>query len=464
MKNILVVIADQLTWRALPAYGNEYARTPAIDSIADGAAKFDACYTPCPLCLPARAAFWSGLYPHQTSALSNGRNFPIKQLEEGIPTLGTVFSSAGYETRHFGKTHDAGALRGFECEPEDKADVFAEAAAWPVAVDTARDRYTAKRCVEYLQNRPKGGKPFLMVADFVNPHDICSWTGHNQGKHEDTPIPAGRKLPPLPENFVFDDIENRPLPVQYICCSHNRQAQTAGWTADNFRHYLAAYYHYVERVDREIGQVLNALRERGDWENTLIVLLADHGDSMAARGRVTKQVDLYEEVTRVPFMFKGPGVAAGVHSSPVSLLDLFPTLCGFAGVNQPNGLVGADLTPALKGGQPPKRDYVASEWHTEWGFTVSPGRMICNERFKYMKYVEGGGEELYDLQRDPYEKKNLAKAPASADALEEMRALFARFIKETGDDFESLTFFADKRWRSHPVGYQNHEGIAAPQA
>lgn len=460
MNNILIIIADQLTWRALPAYGNTYARMPAVDSVSRGAARFDACYTPCPLCLPARAALWSGLYPHQTGALSNGRKFPIKTLGEGVPTLGGVFSAAGYEARHFGKKHDAGALRGFVCEEEKALEVEAVSDAWPVGQDTGRDRYTTTKCVEYLENRPRTGRPFIAVADLVNPHDICSWIGHNQGVHTDKPI--GRELPPLPENFQFDDIANRPLPVKYICCSHNRQAQTAGWTPENFRHYLAAYHHYAERVDAEIGLILDALKRGGAYDDTLIVFMADHGDSMAARGRVTKQVDLYEEVTRVPFLFKGPGVTPGAHAAPVSLLDLFPTLCAYAGIPAPDGLMGRDLGIALAGGDAPTRPYVASEWHTEWGFTISPGRMLRAGRHKYIAYVEGGGEELYDLEADPYEKVNRAGDPAYAKPLAEMRGLFERFLGETGDDFRALSYLADKRWRSHPVGYQNHEGIAAP--
>ena len=123
-----------------------------------------------------------------------------------------------------------------------------------------------------------------------------------------------------------------------------------------------------------------------------------------------------------------------------------------------------DLSSELRGGSLLQRDYVASEWHTEWGFTISPGRMLRNERYKYTHYIEGNGEELFDLFKDPLETKNLIHSPSYESILKEMRALYHRHLKETNDPFESMEWKADSRWRSHPIGYQNHRGIAAPQA
>lgn len=459
--NIMLVVTDQLTWRALPCYGNTFVKTPNIDRIAKDSVRFTNCYTPCPLCQPARAAFWSGRYPHETNVLSNGRKWPVAPVPEEFETLGETFAKAGYKTVHFGKCHDAGALRGFECSPEEEIPVDDVSPAFPYNFDTYEDRDTTEKTVEFLKHY-SSQQPFLMVCDLVNPHNICGWVGENQGSHED--VPTGKELPPLPENFEFDDITNRPIAVQYICCSHNRQAQTEYWTKTNYQHYLAAYYHYLEVVDKEIGKVLDALEKSPYADNTMIVFLADHGDSMAARGRVTKQVDFYEEVTRVPLIFSGKGIhGEGEIHDIVSLLDLYPTLCGYAGINIPKGLRGMDLSMGLKGQEIPKRDYVASQWHTEWGYTVSPGRMICNGRLKYMYYIEDQGEELYDLEKDPYEKVNQARNPEYSKDLEEMRTLFRKYLEETHDNFLSLEWYADKKWRSHEAGYHNHRGIAAPQ-
>lgn len=463
--NILIFVTDQLTWRALPYYGNTHASTPNIDRICNGGAGFDACYCTTPMCQPSRASFWSGIYPHETNILSNGRRWQVKDLDESLPTLGSVFKEAGYRAVHFGKRHDGGALRGFECAPTGRVEIPDESEAFPMNYDTYFDRYTAGQAVEFLEKNEE--EPYIMVADFINPHNICGWIGEFSGPHDNPAL--AEPLPKLPENFDFEDIENRPLPVQYICCSHNRQAHTAQWTPDNFRHYLAAYYYFLKRVDGEIGLVLDALDKRNDRENTLIVFLSDHGDSMAARHRVTKQVDFYEEVTRVPFVFQGPGIIPDktpIGGAPVSLLDLFPTLCSYAGIPIPKGLRGIDLCPVLTGkgtGELQKRKYVASEWHTEWGFTVSPGRMIRNDKYKYTYYLEDHSEELFDLERDPYEKENVAGKAEYSVPLSKMRALFEAFEAETKDNFNSLTCHADKKWRSHQVGYHNHRGPAAPE-
>lgn len=460
MKNIVLIITDQTTWRALPAYGNTYARTPNIDRIARNGMTIDGCYCTCPLCQPSRASFWTSRYPHETNVISNSGSCREKGVLPDFPTMGEVFLAAGYETVHFGKTHDARTLRGFYCEPEDQIVSGPEHPAYPQNQDTFRDNYTFRAICDYLKRR-QDERPLFLVADIVNPHNICGWVGENKGVHSS--IDSGEPLPLLPENFDFSDICDHPRAIQYVCCSNIRQSQVAGWTPENFREYLRAYYHFLSLADRGIGQVLDVLEEKGFHDgNTLFVVMSDHGDSMAARGRVTKQVDFYEETMRVPLIFKGPFVVPGKREGIVSLLDLFPTLCSQAGIQAPEGLRGMDISSALSGGELPGRDYVAGEWHTEWGYTVSPGRMIRTERYKYTRYIEDEGEELFDLWEDPFEKKNLARDPGSAAVLARMRGMLKSHLRLTEDSFESLRWKAEARWRSHPAGYQNHRGIAAP--
>lgn len=456
------MICDQLTWRALPAYGDAYAQTPNIDRILRRGLRFGRAYTPCPLCQPARAAFWTGRWPHETGVLSNGRKHPVPPVPETMPTLGALFAEAGYETVHFGKTHDAGSLRGFRIEPKGELPVETEP-AWPVNYDTREDRWATEQVVAYLRGSAR--RPFLAVADLNNPHNICGWVGQNQGPHEDVPI-AG-PLPELPGNFRDADFSRRPAPVQYICCSHNRLAQAARWNQINFRHYLAAYYHYLALADAEVGRILDALEARPDADQTLIVFFSDHGDGMASHGMTTKQVSFYEETTRVPLVFAGPAVAGSgrqVDVPLVSLQDMVPTLCDCAGIPTPQGLWGRSLRPWLAGtdgGSP--HEYVACEWHTEWGFTIEPGRMIRTDRYKYVRYLEGEGEDLYDLHEDPGETRTLIDSPAYQAALQEHRRLLAEHVRRTGDSFFRLQWQADPRWRSHPPGYHHHIGPAAPQ-
>ncbi len=461
--NILLICADQLAQRAVGVYGDPWARTPSIDGLARSGARVANSYTPCPLCLPARAAYWTGKPCHQTGVLGNGRLLETPTIPDEWPTLGSVFAAAGYDCVHFGKTHDAGALRGFEVDTWGAIKDESLPPRLGANDDTFQDIHTTRQCVDYLKSEPE--RPFLMVADMQNPHNICGYVGANRGLHADQPIPG--PLPELPDNFEFDDLEKRPLPIQYLCCSHNRLAQAANWSRENYRHYLAAYYFYLELVDRQIGEILAALDASGQRDNTLIVFYADHGDGIASHRMATKQVSFYEEVARVPLIFSGPGVAGAdrvIEHPLVSLLDLLPTLCDYAGVAAPAGLWGRSLCPWIAGredGAP--HDFIAAEWYSEWGYTISPGRMIRGPRYKYTHYLEGDGEELYDLVNDPGETRTLIDDPAHAAALADHRAWLNHYVRETDDPFFSLAVKVDPRWRSHALGYPNHQGPAAPE-
>jgi len=461
--NILIIISDQLAQRATGAYGDPWAPTPNIDSLAAGGVRFSKSYTNCPLCQPARASFWTGRLPHETGVDSNGMNYPVPQVPASMPTLGAIFAAAGYETVHIGKQHDAGSLRGFRLVDPKEVELESPE-AWPVNYDSKQDPYAAAKCVEFLKG--PHSKPFLAVASLNNPHNICGWVGANAGPHRDIPVPGD--LPPLPDNFEIDDLETRPRPIQYLCCSHRRLQQAAKWNETNYRHYLAAYYHYTGLVDKHIGDILEALYSSPAGKNTLVVFFADHGDGIASHRMVTKQVSFYEETTRVPFILAGPGVAGKgklIEEPPVSLLDLVPTLCDYAGLAAPGDLQGTSLLPWMKGEKPRNvPGYVVGEWQTEWGYTISPGRMVRTGKYKYTRYVEGDGEELYDLENDPGEKRNLIRDRSHAAALKEHRDLLREHLAKTGDPFPGLEVKADKRWRSHELGYWNHEGPSAPEA
>jgi choline-sulfatase len=465
--NILLIIGDQLSDKALSARGNGFIATPNIDRIFDRGVRFEQCYTPCGLCQPTRAAFWTGRWPHQTGILSNGRHHHVPELSGEIPTLGEVFSAAGYRTAHYGKKHDAGSLRGFaHIEPEhhDAPDGLEAHPDYMLNYDTFHDRHTTDRVVQWLAGADES--PYLLVADLNNPHNICGWVGDHEG-----PFPVrddAGDLPPLPENFEDEDFTSLPLPVQYVCCTHNRLAQTAGWEPYHYRRYLDAYRHYTERLDAEVGRILDALEARGDADQTLVVFFADHGDGMVAHRMATKQVRFLEEVMRVPFCVAGAGVAdrGASRSAPLtSLLDLLPTLCEAAGIDTPACTWGTSLWPWIR----EERDdsphaYVPAEWHTEWGFTIEPGRMLRTGRHKYTRFLEGDGEELYDLHEDGGEMRNLAPDPAYAEELERHRALLREHLSATGDLFFDLAWKADPRWRSHAPGYRHHTGPAAPMA
>jgi choline-sulfatase len=450
--NIVIVVADQLSFRGVRAYGGR-AELPAIDRFFALGTGFQQAYTPCPLCMPARAAFWSGTWPHTTGVLSNGRAFEQSDVPTNLPALGETFAAAGYECVHFGKEHDAGALRGFTRMPQQSAPVEPEP-GYPVNEDTFRDRGTAEQACSWFAERGDS-RPLRAVIDFNNPHNICGWVGE-MARHvsgADTRLPSD--LPDLPPNFNDHDLHTRPRSVQYQCCAHNRLAQTQGWKEIHYRLYLDAYEHYSRLAEAEIACVLEAAERTLPAKETIDVFFADHGDAMTAHRGVTKHTTFYEETTRVPFAVMGPGRPAGrMTDGPVSLLDLFPTLCDLAGVNVPEQtrrqLAAVLLADRLRGAADdaarsaasPGARHVVPEWHTEWGFTIEPGRVITDGRWKYMTYAEGGDEKIYDLARDPYEARNLVPAagdaPEVAGDLSRMRDALREHVDLTNDPFFSL--------------------------
>ncbi len=451
--NILIIITDQLAQKGVGAYGNQDVETPNINSLANRGLRFSNTYTACPLCQPSRASFWTGRLPHETGVVSNKAN---EKIPSNMTTLGEIFLNAGYETIHFGKQHDAGSLRGFTCIEEEEKEVEGSD-AWPVTGDTKRDRDTTLKSMEWLSK--SHDKPFLAVVDLNNPHNICKWVGFNEGPHEDVPISI--PLPPLPDNFEIVDLPQRPLPIQYLCCTHRRLRQACEWSESNYRHYLAAYYHYTNRVDTEIGLILDALYSTPAGEKTLIICMADHGDGIAAHRMTTKHISFYEETTRVPLIFTGPGIKGSdklIAEPLVSLIDILPTLCNYANLTVPSGLQGKSLLPWLTDQVTEKEhEYVVSQWSNEYDEAITPGRMLRTERFKYIKYLEENGEEFYDLTSDPGEKMTLINNPNYNEALEKHRQLFKKYLEETNDPFLNLSVYVYPKLRkAHPLGYMHH--------
>lgn len=167
-------------------------------------------------------------------------------------------------------------------------------------------------------------------------------------------------------------------------------------------------------------------------------------------------------------IFAGPGVKGrglALEKPLVSLLDILPTLCDYAGLNAPSDIQGLSLMPLIGGRKKDlDREYVFGEWHTEWGFTIEPGRMIRTDRYKYTRYLDGDSEELFDLAADPGERRTLVHDPSYREALDYHRKLLEKQVELSGDPFFSQQVKVDPRWRSHRPGYRYHEGPSAPEA
>lgn len=405
--NILVLMTDQQTAAAMSCAGNPWLRTPAMDRLAARGVRFTTAYCTNPLCVPSRVSFLTGRMPYATGARYNMGDGAV---QVPFPTLPRHLGQFGYSSGLAGKWHLVIP------KAEDKVHGF----NWLEAHgDTCIDPEIPSASAGFFQQCVESERPFLLTAMFTNPHNICEWArGDSLRDAQIGEVPGPDELPPLPANHFPAPDEPRLLREQ-VQPRSPAAYPTAGWGEQRWREYLWAYYRMVEQVDAQIGRMLEALETAGLTDNTVVVLTSDHGDGAAAHQWNQKQA-LFEECTRVPLVIAGPGIRQGVEyaQAPVSMnLDLFPTFCEMAGVEAPPGLPGLSLVPGLVGEELAPREAVfcQTEFCTFAGSFGYKGRMARTNAFKYVVYSEGANrEQLFDIQADPGEMRNLATDPDPA--------------------------------------------------
>lgn len=431
--NILVIMTDQQQAGMMSCAGNATVKTPMMDSLAATGARFELAYCANPVCVPSRVSMLTGVMPSRIGMETNEAFRKGELPRRLLPnSMGQVFSKAGYETVYGGKQHVPMTIEeaGFRNIEKNSGPKLAET------------------CAQFL--RQKHDKTFLMVASFINPHDIC-FMAISDAKHPgkiDGPkplldalaLPTGmsredffaKVCPPLPANYAIP-----PGEPEALLAADTRDFRTYArnkWTAEQWRLHRWAYARLTERVDTEIGVVLTALRETGLDANTLVVFVSDHGD-MDASHRLEHKSVLYDEATRVPFIvsWKGvtkPGLIDREHLISTGL-DLIPTLCDFANVPVPSALKGRSVRALAEGRTPPA-------WREAQVVENGDSRMVRSARYKYIVYASGARREmLVDMKSDPGEMNNLAQDPASSSVLNEHRQLLKTWYQQNNETLDS---------------------------
>jgi arylsulfatase A-like enzyme len=332
--NILYIFTDQQSAFALGCMGNPDLATPAMDSLAETGRLFVQTYCTQPLCTPSRASMFTGLLPHQCGPTRNGA--PIGPQHRGRE-LAHVLARAGYVCAYGGKWHVPEAEM-----PEDNDHGFRKICGFD-------DLRLADTCVSFFRERR--AQPFFLVASFDNPHNICEW-GRSQclpwGPIGEPPPPD--ECPALPANFHVARFEPEIIRIEQR--AHWAIYPTVDYTDDDWRRHRWAYYRLVEKVDQQIGIMLDGLRKTGLERETVVIFSSDHGDGHGAHQWNQKSV-LYEEAVRVPLIISWKGVTTGGVPDAEHLvsngLDLFRTVCDYAGVDVPPGLPGLSLRPLAEG-------------------------------------------------------------------------------------------------------------------
>jgi arylsulfatase A-like enzyme len=425
--NVLFIMTDQHFAEALSCrMGDRYIHTPAIDSIAAQGMFFSRAYVANPVCIPSRAAIFTGRYPHETGVTANIQA-TLDSAE--FVNMGTYLRRAGYESAYAGKWH----------LPYKENEV--ETHGFKILAGKVPDDRVAESAARYL--RQKHDRPFLLVASFVNPHDICQYARGDPLPNGEvgTPPPLA-ELPPAPANLLPPKNEPDSMTMMRRSYHATKTFPVGNFTPENWREQRWAYYRLIEKVDAEVGKVLRALREAGLEENTWVVFTSDHGECAGAHGFNQKTV-FYEESVRVPLIISLKGITRNGTSDKLvnTGIDILPTMLDFAGIKQPEQLPGLSLRPLASGRPVEKwRNHVVVGNNMVQGGPietlkpVTEGRMVRSERYKYSVFTFGNQREsLVDLKQDPGETVDVATDPAYRHVLLEHRALLRQFGDTYGD-------------------------------
>ena len=431
--NVLLIVSED-NGPELGCYGDPYARTPNLDRLAGEGLRFTRAFVPQAGCSQSRASFLTGLYPHQHGQIGLA-TWGFRLYREDTPNLARNLKAAGYRTGIIGKLHiNPASAFPFDYEAVSAANFGRK--------DLGQ---YARHAAEFMA---AGDGPFFLSVNYPDAHD--PWVRQVDG------------LPREPQ--TGKDVKAMP----YL-----------GIDPPGMREMVADYYNSLARLDALIGDLLAALERSGKAGDTIVVYIGDHGADML-RGKRT----CYEGGLRIPLLIRWPGrMTPGVRNELVSTVDLVPTLLTAAGVAPAPALPGRPLQPLFAGSDAGWRTHVFAEYHTHGAQNYFPQRSVRSERFKLIENllpdevnpdfeltlgklakeakargIPGGLDlaatiaaaapevraayavmrqppryELYDLDADPHEFRNLATAPEHAATLRHLQDALAAWRQETLD-------------------------------
>lgn len=427
--NLLYLFSDQHSKFVTGCYGNPHVHTPNIDRLAAGGVCFDSAYTNNPICVPARASMTIGDYCFRHNYWDNAH--PYKGDEEGwghrlvqqgfpVTTIGKLHYQADIPETGFPDQriplHVKGGIGdithtirdGSMVRPAMRREVLD---AGPGSSDYIRyDEKVARLAAEFLKGEAQEkGNPWCLYVGFVCPH--FPWKVPEDIMKLYEPY---EKLP-LPVDWEADKRPMHPAVVKY----RDEMCLTELFTEAEIRKAVAAYYGMVTFVDRQIGVVLEALREAGLEDTTRIIYTDDHGETAGDHGLFFKHT-LYEGSVGIPLIMSGPDIPKGRRiQTPVSLVDIFPTILecmGAEGKPEDERLPGTSLLSFINRGNTGERP-VFSETHCI-GFNDA-AFMIRYRQYKYIYYVNYE-PQLFDLEKDPHEQQDLSGCPDYQEIKREM--------------------------------------------
>ncbi len=465
--NILLVMADQLAPQFLPCYGHAIVKAPTLQRLSDEGVTFDAAYTNSPLCAPSRFVMMSGRLPSKIAAWDNAVDFSAE-----VPTFAHYLEHLGYRTCLSGKMHFVGPdqLHGFSDRlttdvypsdftwhpewdrPNERLDWFHNMEVVTKAGPCVRSMYLdyddeavfhAKR---YLFERAREGndQPFMLTVSFIQPHDpyLCRQTEWDLYKDVEIDLP-----------------NLRPGEIEDAHCERLRYgygATDVDLDDDTIRRARRAYYGSISDIDHKIAALLEALKESGLDQDTVIIFTSDHGDMLGERGMWFK-MSFLEHSARVPLLVHCPQRFNPRRvSQAVSLVDLLPTLVDLASDEKeftyPTPIDGRTIVPHLYGHE--GHDEVIGEYFAEG--TDTPVFMIRRGDQKAI-FSKTDDLKLFDLKHDPLEKDNLALKDAFS---EQAAGLRSEILNQYNIDDLTDKVLESQRRRAFLKNVMRQQGVA----
>jgi arylsulfatase A-like enzyme len=461
--NILFLMADQLRADCVGCYGNPVIRTPHMDRLANEGVRFTNAYTSVPSCTPARSALLTGLSPWNHGMLGMIGMAPSYPLEKP-----RALAQAGYYTTAIGKNHfnpirnshgyhqmllDEHCTYWFDkaehdpklaASPEDRCDY--EAWFWsqlptgnPHATGLGWNDYrgkafvlperlhattwTGETAVNFLRTYDKA-EPFFLKVSFIRPHSPYDPPARWMKKYESANIPAA----------VAGAWAQRYMPRS----GPDNDIWHGAVSPDEVRQSRQAYYGSVSHVDEQIGRVLEVLDQRKLMDNTLIVLLSDHGDMLGDQN-LWRKTYAYQPSARIPMLMRWPtgmlSTKRGItRPEPVELRDILPTFLETVGVTPSRPIDGRSLLSLVRDAGRGWREWIDLE-HNICYSPANHWNALTDGRWKYIFHARDGEQQLFHLEEDPHELRDLAPDARYQSVLQQWRSRLIAHLSERGEEF-----------------------------
>jgi arylsulfatase A-like enzyme len=460
--NILFVMTDDHAVPHLGCYGNNLVATPHMDRLASEGARFTNAFVTNSLCAPGRATVLSGAYSHVHGILGNSEaKDAIERFNPTIPTYPELLQKAGYRTGMVGKWHLSHDPVGFDywCVLPGQGLYFD-----PEFIDNGKRRkipgyatdVTTDLALDFLKQESE--KPFCLVYQHKAPHRPFLPPERFKALLKDTEIPypptfdddyATRRVAREAEDMRFDisiagDYKDLPPKLS--------PAEKKKWVYQRFVH---DYYGAIKAVDENLGRVLSYLDEHKLTDDTLIIYTSDNGFFVGDHGWYDKRF-MYEPSLRVPLMVRAPGGKRGTVPEAMTMnIDVAPTILDYAGVPAPETMQGRSLRPILNGTHPAdwRKSIYYSYYENSWQLAGKGKEAMADPSFQYFTphrigphrgvrtathklihyYSEGNYWELFDLDKDPNELRNLYGQAGTEGVAGQLKAELERLRKQYGD-------------------------------